>query len=477
MGIEGEFVTRDFDRKWQVLCDIADGIPSKPTKVLRFYCQDAQVELDSFHSLRQSLKPKKWLKPVGQIQAGSMHSWIGYVMRILEWSDGEPIDLDFKEFYGLPFDAWVTRLPEHHHELAGSVVLSWDNENGSTHSDDDTIRVVVDPNDHSLVDYSSFQREGMIDQKYMYLSPQAVHHWRAITGKTASYPTYQKCIDTLKLTLKKAEISGLTQPVILGAGAPEKEELICELALKNSGKSTPRALFLDASFYMLISSFKENESLISSVKFDLYCMDILNTRAWIDYVELTEDQPATFFLLGETVGNLHELDMFQTLKAVMRPGDTMVIGGEFFESQSAIESCIEELVDRYKEPSVIDLVMGHLISSSSPTFESITPKKRRTYVDVVPTLSSDIIECSKLLSDVEGTYSFCFKTNHSIQVGQTLIKPGLFLGSSKRYVLQSFIDTFCKKVMCDHIATVAHPDKKERYHHLIFKKKPPPINS
>lgn len=467
MNLGRPFVTIDLDKKWTFLCEMAGGASLSTTAVLRHFADPVKAET-WIPSIRQSLKPDKWLKSEGSIEAEFMHRWVAEVMQSLDWCNGKPEIQDFIDFYGMPFDDWKEKLPSEHHELSGEVLPAEELLTPGPPHADDHITVVVDPNDHSLDDYSTFDRDGMIDQKFMYLSPQSVHHWHDVTS-SGTYETYVRCKETLSKTLMHPAIAKLRYPVILGAGAAQKEELIFSKSLENHSGGIGIAAYIDASFYMLMSSFRGVRNYIPKIAFDLYCMDMLNEPAWENIVKL-RDEPATFFLLGETVGNLHEADMLNIFRFHMRSGDKLVVGGEFYEDAGEIESETGELIERYQDAAVIDLVMGHLTALSSPTFEDVTPKDKRDFVDV-RFVKSKNFKLAKLRSLKPGTRSICFMTNKPIEVGRTYLRKGILLGTSKRYVTSEL------KWMLEHedhgdltfVDEVKHPGGK-RYKHLIFSK-------
>ena len=234
------------------------------------------------------------------------------------------------------------------------------------------------------------------------------------------------------------------------------------------GQSTKSRRIVDASFFMLMDSFCEiGRDIVESAQISLYCLDFLAQTSWERSIK-SDAEPRVFFLLGETIGNINEGEFFDVVHVMMKVGDKIVIGGEFFHDTDTLLTAQSDITDVYKEKSVIDLVMGCINSSMSSTLENLSPAQKREYVDVVPLVESEVKK-RIIKSKVPDTFTVFWQTNKDINMGKKKLHRSLILGTTRRYVLSNFIEVFQKEAHVKHLDTIDHPHG-EQYSHIIFEK-------
>lgn len=453
------YKSADFSKKWDYLHELAS--TSQLASMLRYFA--GRIADDYRAAINASLP--KWRAGQTPIQSSPLEFWFNNT------HDNLKFDGPYSDFLGLTFEIWKGKVGRRLNSLSGEIVM--DKSDAETVQSDDRITIIVEPVDHSLNIFDRANSDMMIDQRFMYLNPRSVQYWRDVIEHhhqdDSRYETFGKCKRTLALSLKNEHLANLEYPIILGAGAPDKERMVFEKLLNDSDGEIPKACSIDASFFMLMHSFTEVEDLHDKIMFDLFCMDFLRTGAWR---KLPTHRPrAVFFLLGGTVGNLHETEMFAFFRNAMRPGDIALIAGEFFSDLGELEAASSELLTTYNSDSVKDLVLSHLSDLPSKTLEGLTTIQKRELIEAVFERSEDI-DVLKLRSEIEGTHSCSFYIKKNIEVGRNRIKKGVCLGTSKRYILENFVNRFSDECGVSWIETIGDP-AKERFSHLIFEKRHP----
>jgi hypothetical protein len=206
---------------------------------------------------------------------------------------------------------------------------------------------------------------GRIDQKFYYLSPDSAHSWRGMIN-AGQYRQYLDCTESLEMFLEDREYwlnnitSGRTTNVVmLGAGAPSKDNAIINSILEAHPSSNIHYTIVDISIYMLMESFQ----LIDSALIVQGRRDRINLTPLIwDFTNLQgageklrqDGNSVAWFLPGGTIGNLNEKSAFRSVAQQAKDGDIFVLGAEIRNSEEKNEK--EELIKKYKHPAVRDFL-------------------------------------------------------------------------------------------------------------------------
>ncbi|MGP0104052.1 L-histidine N(alpha)-methyltransferase [Rhodoblastus sp.] len=206
---------------------------------------------------------------------------------------------------------------------------------------------------------------GRIDQKFYYLSPDSAHSWRGMIN-AGQYRQYLDCTESLEFFLDdrtywldSIKRRGITNVVMLGAGAPLKDNAIINSILELDPNTTIHYTLVDISIYMLMESFQLIDSaLIVQGRRDridlvpLIC-DFTNLQGASEMLR-QDGNSIAWFLPGGTIGNLNEKLTFRSIAQQAKAGDILVLGAETRNSNEKIEK--EELIKKYKHPAVRDFL-------------------------------------------------------------------------------------------------------------------------
>jgi hypothetical protein len=289
-------------------------------------------------------------------------------------------------------------------------------------------------------------RAGVVDQRFMYVSREAVDTWNNVIT-CGTYDTYGHCVSALKrflrqpAWLKHVSSADIGTLVILGAGAPEKDILVLNSLLSGkaySSESKLRIVIFDDSFYMLADTVDKVHQRLTFLKADEFvdvvpcCADFMNLRQWADCVARIDDERITaFFILGGTIGNLHEERLIDAVRAVSEEDDLFVVGGEFVQGEPPAEF-IEHLRATYDTPEARDLTLGPVATLLTEEGVAHDPSERRALVSVAIEDASGLP--AGLRSTIPGTFGAIFRLERPIRGAK------LILSASKRYRFDSFSD-------------------------------------
>lgn len=287
-------------------------------------------------------------------------------------------------------------------------------------------------------------REGVVDQRFMYVSREAVDDWNAVIA-CGSYKMYEHCCVALREYLRspswKAHVKSgdIGTLVMLGAGAPDKDILILNSLLsgkKYSSQAKLRLVIFDDSFYMLADTVDRVHQNLRTLQADDFvevvpcCADFMKLRQWSDCVARTDhDRITAFFILGGTIGNIQEETLMDAVRAVSEEGDLFVVGGEFVDDE-APEAFLEHLLANYDTPEARDLTLGPVRTLLNEEGIVHDLKERRTLVSVGIEDATRLPQ--RLRSTIPGAFGIVFRINRQIR-GTNLI-----LSTSKRYAGDAF---------------------------------------
>ncbi len=340
----------------------------------------------------------------------------------------------------------------------------------------------VDLEAHEGDVHRDWLREGVVDQRFMYVSREAVDQWNAIVN-SQEYQTYFHCEGALRRLVRDSswktivEANQLDTIVILGAGAPSKDMIIINNLLSVSTYNASRKLrviIFDSSFYMLIDTVRDIGALLNrlkkrdSVELIPCCADFMNLKAWAQCIRpLYCKERVAFFILGGTIGNVEEETLFDALQSVSRDGDMLIIGAEFGDVYS--DEYRGQLLKVYDQESTRELALNAIRFLLDNDGFSRLRHDRLSLVGVA--IQNAEALPGKLKSHIHGTIAVVFQTLEEIGVSEGL-SSHLVLVTAKRYDEPAFIDTCEKDGFILIKPKFCSPDT-EQYKLLMFEKRSP----
>jgi hypothetical protein len=325
--------------------------------------------------------------------------------------------------------------------------------------------------------HSTWIREGIVDQRFMYVSREAVDYWNAIT-ESEEYQTYTHCEGALRKLVNGAYWQNMVDNdeietiVILGAGAPSKDIIVLNSILRKRKRDHSRRLRLvvfDSSFYMLVDTITIIERLLKGTKRrELVevipcCADFMNLRAWAHHIRTSDSKGrVAFFILGGTIGNVEETRLFDSLKTVSREGDILVLSAEFGPVSSLEYQ--EQLRRVYDQDATRELALNAIRSLLDNDDFPRDLEKRLALVEVRVEQAEQLP--GRLRSYIPGTIAVVFRTISEVGVGAGN-SSRLVLVTSKRYDENSLIKALAEEDFILIPPKLESPST-DQYKNLIF---------
>jgi Histidine-specific methyltransferase, SAM-dependent len=308
--------------------------------------------------------------------------------------------------------------------------------------------IYFDPKSHIGLPHVAWDDHGVVDQRYMYTDRQAAAQWAGIRGRE-TYGLYNICKTLAKssINLIQLENPNIEQLILLGAGSPDKDwEIIFEIASTN--KNNALDIFIcDASFYMLMETKEELEKYIKinkafvkeeNIRIILSCFDFTIPQAWTS-CSFDRRKITIIAILGGTIGNVSEAELFQSLKMNSKVNDYLIVAGSFYESSDDLLKNGKADIDKQYGNDAKALSLNSISDVLDSADQTLSFEDKIKLVDVTFEDAHDLYP--KISSRIPSTHSAVF----SIKTSSIRKKPDhldrierIFLLTSKRYVREEF---------------------------------------
>lgn len=323
---------------------------------------------------------------------------------------------------------------------------------------------LVDLSSHNVNPQKEWLKNGVVDQKYMYISRDSVDNWNELIYAEL-YKYYVHCEDALKLRLNSEswnnilDTRNIESVVILGAGASKKELKILNSIMQNNRHTQDNKLkffVFDSSFYMLYDSIINLKKTArvshfeNSVEFIPCCADFENIKHYRKAFHEKIGSNTVFFILGLTINNVEEQVILSSLKSVAKEGDVLIIGTEFGDVNS--QEFKNYLDDTYNRPETINLAVSTIREmldkdadfgkeNNIPYVDYSSKDERCKLVQVRFPKTADLPK--PLVSEAASTIAVVFETKKAI--GHALGEAReLILVTSRRYDESEFNNLMIK---------------------------------
>jgi hypothetical protein len=260
-------------------------------------------------------------------------------------------------------------LPEHLRELIPSHHPSYLDDSASYVSfdeDDDVAHIMWIPRHLKFETIKAGVDRGHIDQKFCYLTPDAVAHWEGVVS-SGQYALYDHCRDTLaefatcdlwRDFFEKENGRGI---MMLGGGSASKDILLIQSALRHlTNGEVLKYRIVDISNYMGLSAFQlvdahlRGNELRQRVDLIAVHWDFMHLRRLTDRIR-TKNEKLAWFMPGNTFGNINEAQFLRSLSSKAENGDILVVGAEILQPGNR-QSSIEIARTHYENREIRDLV-------------------------------------------------------------------------------------------------------------------------
>lgn len=319
--------------------------------------------------------------------------------------------------------------------------------------------------DEAIETTRSALRNGRIDQKFHYLSPDAWEIWKGVID-SGSYHQYDECKHALQELCDQELWSGFFASdgadgvVMLGCGAPSKDIAIIDSMLLHTRQARLHYALVDFSHYMLIWSFRSVDGRLRNltegqrerIDFHLVECDFLKLGG-AGHLLRRKQQPVAWFILGGTIGNLNEREFFLSVSNDAEPGDLLVVGCETV-GHDANGDKKTYLKKKYNTPELKRFIETplHAVWRDLRQDENLKHALNRIKVDVVDGEHSGY-------SVVEGTLT--------VEMSLTVNRRKIALLTSSRYDEEHF-KRFALHYAFRHALTVSSPINSD-YKLFVFR--------
>lgn len=204
-------------------------------------------------------------------------------------------------------------------------------------------------------------RTRQLDQKLYYMNVDSARAWSDLVIQ-GSYKIYDYCRDSIRSLVNSEEWKDLQNRndygmvIMLGGGgstSKDVEIINSFIDLHETVEKTLKYILVDISSHMLSVSvsrlkkfFRSRRSSKLEISLGAVVLDILNLDVLKNFFR-DGSRRNIWFLTGGTIGNLSERKFFQSLEAVARSGDLLVLGVDTFEMDQ-IEEAKEWIHKNYK---------------------------------------------------------------------------------------------------------------------------------
>lgn len=297
--------------------------------------------------------------------------------------------------------------------------------------------------DHSPRSIKMDFDDGRVDQRLMYLVPDAAEVWKDVVD-ARTYKQYEHCQEALEKFLssdvwtKFCKEKAPDGAVEFGAGSASKDLMIIR-SLDDLVPDPPAKLsyaLVDYSIYMLQHSERiiqkdlRNDPPSRTVYVEALHKDFMSLKPW--RVLRRKGTPVAWFITGGTIGNINENDFLHSVARRAEPGDLLMVSMETIppeaktpEGRLAFKKGLRE---KYNHKALQQLLR--------PSLAAIWPylDHEKTFEEALDLIEVDVIDGThRRLSSVPKSLSVVF----SIQGPEQLVD----LLASTRYDEQAFISS------------------------------------
>lgn len=333
---------------------------------------------------------------------------------------------------------------------------------------------------------ADWEREGAVDQRFMYDSRVAAASWEKSRNHHTAGASHQYvyCRESLPVVLKKleAQCRAADEVVFLGSGSPDKDLIVIKRIVELRGPSAAplRVVICDGSFYMLVETYAalsealdaawiDDKTLSDRVTIELCCLDFCNRAAW-QICSLQEQVNRLIFMMGGTIGNIREDAFFGAIREAFGTNTTLVIGASFYDSEEQLISDEDHVLQQYGHDAK-ELVLSSVSRSIQRNYPEIEWNKiigavhkqfLRATGDKIPFTMS-----SRVAGTWAAVFSFQWPNKEKIRLATPIGTLGkLYLAISRRYVKDAFAN-HAAYFLSATVDWADHPDGK-RFSHLIL---------
>ena len=227
-------------------------------------------------------------------------------------------------------------------------------------------------------------KEGHIQSTMFYNMPEAATAWAALV-ESKNYKMYLECLLSLKCLVSSEQWKTAlnherfvydTAVTLGGGGSPEKDWVIITSMLESLGPTRALQYWInDISPYMIQNSVRslhrrlDTSNLDKRININLDWSDFLRLDM---HFKLPPSNGVLWALLGGTIGNVSERDLFRSINGPSKIGDLLVIGFDSIDNETS--SAFEDRMNAEYQCKELDALLQTQFVIASAGGKKVVPK-------------------------------------------------------------------------------------------------------
>lgn len=218
--------------------------------------------------------------------------------------------------------------------------------------------------------------DGHVRVDQFYNCPESAKAWADLID-ASMYQMYLDCLVSLRnMTTSDLWVQYLTEttsPVVValgGGGSPEKDWVIMESVARNLRDNQELTYVVtDISPFMIHQTAKHLGRLISRSDFGTR---VKTKYGYADFLKLQRTfarpnggRQVTWALLGGTIGNVNELQFFQSINGPSKAGDLLLIGIDTLQPEETVAEFEDRMLQQYSTTETQSLLLAPMYRGNS----------------------------------------------------------------------------------------------------------------